>query len=73
MFEEVFRIIFDRRHIKDLRIWVLIVLALANAGSFYVYHTRFVKPRLDRQRDKIRAIIKAAKLQKKIEEDNDDH
>ncbi len=73
MFEELFRIIFDRRHIKDLRIWVMVMLVLANAGSFYIYHTRFIMPRLERQSKKIKALMRAAKLEMPIRDDNDDH
>lgn len=67
MFEQLFLIVFDRRHIKDVRIWVLVVLAIANAGSFYYYHTRIVKPRMDRQGRRQRSIIEVMKIRSKVE------
>ena len=70
MFQEIFRIIFDRRHIKDVRIWVLVILAIANVSSFYIYDKHIVKPmqeRLDKQGKRIRQIIRAGKLQEKID------
>lgn len=59
---EIFYIIFDRRHVKDPRTWVMLVLAI----TLGAYHRYYVKPRLDRHGEKIRLIIKAGKLEAKI-------
>ena len=69
MFEELFRIIFDRRHIKDLRLWVLVILLIAEASSFYVYDKYVVKPIRDRQEKqglRIRQIIKVGRFRDRI-------
>lgn len=70
MFEEIFRIVFDRRHIKDVRLWVLVVLVIAEVASFYFYdkiRTRPILERQDRQGMKIRQIIKVGKFRDKID------
>ena len=49
---EIFGIIFDRRHIKDVRLWTLTVLFI----GFAVYHWQVIKPlkkRQDRQGKRI--------------------
>jgi hypothetical protein len=70
MFEELFRIIFDRRHIKDVRLWVLIVLILAEVASFHVYNKYIVKPigdRVERHGKRIRAIIEVGHFRDRID------
>lgn len=70
MFEEIFRIIFDRRHIKDLRLWVLVVLLIAEVCSFWAYDKFRVGPLLDRQDRqglRIRQIIKVGRFREKID------
>jgi len=70
MFEEVFRIIFDRRHIKDIRIWVLIILVMAEVASFWCYDKYRLQPVLDRQERqglRIRQIIKVGRFREKID------
>ena len=62
---EIFGIIFDRRHIKDVRLWTLTVLFI----GFAVYHWQVIKPlkeRQDRQGKRIHQIIFAAHLSDKI-------
>lgn len=67
MFQEIWLIIFDRRHIKDVRIWTLIVLVLAEVGSFYAYHKYIVSPRFERQGRKIKQIIEVGRFKAKID------
>lgn len=70
MFEEIFRIIFDRRHIKDVRLWVLVVLLIAEVGSFWAYDKLRIKPMIDRQDRqglRIRQIIMVGKFRDKID------
>lgn len=66
MFEEVFRIIFDRRHVKDLRIWVVLMIAI----GVFAYHKIIISPikdRQDRQGLRIRQIIRVGKFREKID------
>ena len=66
MFEEVFRIIFDRRHVKDLRLWVALMIAI----GLFAYHKIVITPikdRQDRQGLRIRQIIHVAHLRDKID------
>ncbi len=63
---DILRLVFDRRHVKDMRNWVLIILF----ASFGVYHKFVIMPiheRLDRHGKKIRNIIKVARLADKME------
>lgn len=73
MFEEIYRIIFDRRHIKDVRIWVLIVLLIAEVSSFFFYDKYRVLPlvhpiveRQEKQGKRIKDIIKVGKFRERI-------
>lgn len=75
MFEEVFKIIFDRRHVKDVRLWVLIILVISNACSFYFYNKYVVMPireKTDRQGKRIRQIVKVGKFQAKMDDLSDE-
>lgn len=67
MFEELFRIVFDRRHIKDVRVWVLIVLVISEASGFFFYDKYRVQPRFERQGLRIKQIITVGKFRNKIE------
>lgn len=63
---EIFRIIFDRRHIKDLRIWTLLMLAI----GFGCYHKLVILPMQDRQERqglRIRQIIKVGRFRDRID------
>lgn len=63
---EIFRIIFDRRHVKDLRLWVLLMLAIGFGG----YHKFVIVPmieRQDRQGLRIRQIIKVGRFRERID------
>lgn len=63
---DIFRIIFDRRHVKDVRLWVILMIAI----GFGCYHKLVITPlkdRQDRQGKKIRQIIEVAKLRAKID------
>lgn len=66
MFEEAFRVIFDRRHIKDVRLWTILMIAI----GFWCYHKLIIVPmkdRQDRQGLRIRQIIKVGKFRDKID------
>lgn len=63
---EIFRIIFDRRHIKDLRLWTLLMLAI----GFCAYHKLVILPMQDRQERqglRIRQIIKVGRFRDRID------
>lgn len=62
---DILRLIFDRRHVKDLRNWVLMILLIA----FGIYHKFAIKPmqeRMDRQGKRIHQIISVAHLSEKM-------
>lgn len=70
MFQEIFLIIFDRRHIKDIRLWVILIVVIASVSSFFTYHKYVIKPmqdRIERQGKRIRQIIDVAHLRSKID------
>jgi hypothetical protein len=63
---EFIKILFDRKHVKDVRNWVLMILVIA----FGSYHRLAIKPmqeRLDKQGKRILEIIRIANLANKIE------
>lgn len=60
---EIFYIIFDRRHVKDVRVWVLLILTIALGA----YHRYYVEPRFERQGKKIKAIIEVGHFKAKID------
>lgn len=65
---EILRIIFDRRHVKDLRLWVLLMLFI----GFCAYHWLVIKPIQEKQRrhgQKQRAIVSVLGIEKKVEKE----
>lgn len=62
---EIFRILFDRRHVKDVRIWVLMIIAIV-FGFYHKFTIIPIQERQERQGKKIRQIIFAAHLQGKL-------
>lgn len=62
---DIFRIIFDRRHVKDMRLWTIMMIALAS----FSYHQIVIRPmqqRIEKHGKRIRNIIKAGRLEAKI-------
>lgn len=63
---EIFRIIFDRRHVKDVRLWVLLMIAIG-LGCYHKLVIVPIKDRQDRQGLRIRQIIKVGHFRDRID------
>ncbi len=66
---EIIQIIFDRRHVKDPRTWVIFMLMI----SFGFYHCLVIKPmkaRMERQGKALHILKEAAKTKWKLDFDS---